>query len=60
MFLEDLVEVTGVDAWDGALSAKLEWNAIRLVSWVTVGDVDAKGTVIELGALGIEGHLDDC
>ena len=32
MFFKDLVDVVGIDAWDRALGAQLEWDAIRLLA----------------------------
>ena len=59
MLLEDLIDVAGIDARDGALSTELEGNTVGLLSWVTVGDVNTKRAIVELGALGTEGHLDN-
>jgi hypothetical protein len=55
LFFKDLVDVVGIDAWDRALGAQLEWDAIRLLAGITVGNINAEGAVVELGALGVEG-----
>jgi hypothetical protein len=48
LFLKDLIKVRGIDTWNAALSTELEWNTIGRNLWVSVSNIDAQGTVIEL------------
>jgi hypothetical protein len=60
LFLEDLVVVPRVDAWNRALSTELEGNAIGHLTRVLVSDIDADRAVVELSTLRVKRHSDHC